>query len=118
MKSVQFGQTTSKLAPNTDVGLNAIGKRGCKTLQDRVYFMCHIILRSTSPQSLPVWSSGQSSWLQIQRSGFDSRRYQIFWEVVGMERGTPVSTTEELLERESSGFGLEGREYGSGDPSR
>jgi hypothetical protein len=23
-------------------------------------------------------SSGQSSWLQIQRSGFDSRRYQIF----------------------------------------
>jgi hypothetical protein len=27
-----------------------------------------------------------SSWLQIQRSGFDSRRYQIFWEVVGLER--------------------------------
>jgi hypothetical protein len=26
----------------------------------------------------PLWSSGQSSWLQIQRSGFDSRRYQIF----------------------------------------
>jgi hypothetical protein len=24
------------------------------------------------------WSSGQSSWLQIQRSGLDSRRYQIF----------------------------------------
>jgi hypothetical protein len=22
-----------------------------------------------------VWSSGQSSWLQIQRSGYDSRRY-------------------------------------------
>jgi hypothetical protein len=31
----------------------------------------------------PLWSSGQSSWLQIQRSRFDSRRYQIFWEVVG-----------------------------------
>jgi hypothetical protein len=44
----------------------------------------------------PLWSSGQSSWLQIQRSGFDSRRYQIFWEVVGLERGTlsHVSTTE------------------------
>jgi hypothetical protein len=27
----------------------------------------------------PLWSSGQSSWLQIQRSEFDSRRYQIFW---------------------------------------
>jgi hypothetical protein len=27
----------------------------------------------------PVWSSGQSSWLQIRRPGFDSRHYQIFW---------------------------------------
>jgi hypothetical protein len=26
----------------------------------------------------PLLSSGESSWLQIQRSGFDSRRYQIF----------------------------------------
>jgi hypothetical protein len=26
----------------------------------------------------PLWSSAQSSWLQIQKSGFDSRRYQIF----------------------------------------
>jgi hypothetical protein len=25
----------------------------------------------------PLWSSSQSSWLQIQRSGFDSRVYQI-----------------------------------------
>jgi hypothetical protein len=25
----------------------------------------------------PLWSSGQSSWLHIQRSGFDSRRYKI-----------------------------------------
>jgi hypothetical protein len=32
---------------------------------------------------------------------FDSRRYQIFWEVVGLERGplSLVSTTEELLDR-------------------
>jgi hypothetical protein len=46
----------------------------------------------------PLWSSGQSSWLQ--RSGFDSRRYQIFWEVVGLEWGplSLVSTTEELTE--------------------
>jgi hypothetical protein len=56
----------------------------------------------------------KSSWLQIQRSGFDSRRYQIFREVVGMEQGslTLVSTTEELLERKSSSFGLENRDYG------
>jgi hypothetical protein len=29
--------------------------------------------------ALQLWSSGQSSWLQIQRSGFDSRRYHISW---------------------------------------
>jgi hypothetical protein len=68
----------------------------------------------------PLWSSGQSSWQQIQSSGFDSRRYQIFWEVVGLERGplSLVYTNEELLERKSSGPGLEIREYGSRDPSR
>jgi hypothetical protein len=38
----------------------------------------------------PLWSSSQSSWLQIQTSGFDFRHYQIFWEVVGLERG-PLS---------------------------
>jgi hypothetical protein len=44
-----------------------------------------------------------------QRSGFDSRRYQIFWEVVGQERGqlSFVSTTEELLGRKNSGSGIE-----------
>jgi hypothetical protein len=47
----------------------------------------------------PLWSSGQSSWLQIRRPGFDSRHYQK--KVVGLERGplSPVSTTEELLDR-------------------
>jgi hypothetical protein len=24
----------------------------------------------------PLWSSGRSSWLQIRRTGFDSRHYQ------------------------------------------
>jgi hypothetical protein len=28
----------------------------------------------------PLWSSGQSSWLQVRRPGFDSRHYQIFWK--------------------------------------
>jgi hypothetical protein len=68
----------------------------------------------------PVWSSGQSSWLQIQRSGFDFRRYQIFWEVVGLERG-PIShetIIEELLERKSISFGLESLEYGRWDSFR
>jgi hypothetical protein len=67
-----------------------------------------------------LWSSGQSSWLQIQRSCLDSRRYQLFWEVVCLERGplSLVSTTEELLGRKSSGSGVENREYGRMDPSR
>jgi hypothetical protein len=62
----------------------------------------------------------RSSWLQIQKSGFEIRRHQIYWEVVGLERGplSLVSTTEELLGRKSSGFGLESREYGSRDQSR
>jgi hypothetical protein len=56
-----------------------------------------------------LWSSGQSFWLQFQRSGFDTRRYQIFWDVMGMERGAtqPRESIEELLERKSSGSGIE-----------
>jgi hypothetical protein len=55
---------------------------------------------------LPLWSSGQSSWLQIQRS-----------RVVGLEWGqlSLMSAIEELLGRNSSGFGLEWREYSHGD---
>jgi hypothetical protein len=65
----------------------------------------------------PLWSSGQSSWLQIQRSGFDSRGYQ--GKVVVLERDplSLASTTEELFERKSSGSGLESREYDRRDPS-
>jgi hypothetical protein len=61
----------------------------------------------------PLLSSEQASRLQIQRSGFHSRRYQILWELVGLEQGALnlVSTTEELLGKDSSVFGLENREY-------
>jgi hypothetical protein len=46
---------------------------------------------------------------------FDSRHYKK--KVVGLERGplSLVSTTEELLGRNSSGSGLESREYGRRD---
>jgi hypothetical protein len=87
------------------------------------YFPQHPVLKY--PQSMflpwpPLWFSGQTSWLQIQRSGFDSRCYQILWEVVGLEQGplSLVSTIEELLERKSSGSGLESQEYSRRDPSR
>jgi hypothetical protein len=53
--------------------------------------------------------------------GFDSWRYQIFWEVVGLER-VPLSLTnitEELLEWKNSGFGSrKSRLTGRGDPLR
>jgi hypothetical protein len=47
----------------------------------------------------PLWSSGQSSWLQIRRPGFDSPHYQK--KVVGLKWGplSHASTTEELLDR-------------------
>jgi hypothetical protein len=53
-------------------------------------------------------------------SWFDSRRYRIIWEVMGLERGplSLMSTTEEVLKGKSSGSGLEIREYGLRDPSR
>jgi hypothetical protein len=50
---------------------------------------------------------------------FRTAMYQIAW-VVGLERGplSLVSTNEELLGRNSSGSGLENREYGRRYPSR
>jgi hypothetical protein len=64
--------------------------------------------------TLYISAVGPTLWFSVQRSGFDSRRYQIFWEVVGQERGplSLVSTTEEPLGRKSSGSGLENRDYG------
>jgi hypothetical protein len=62
--------------------------------------------------------------LMVRVPGYRSRgpgsipeRYQIFGEVVGLERDplSLVSTTEELLERKSSGSGLENRVTAVGD---
>jgi hypothetical protein len=87
----------------------------CDSCEVRTEFICYV-----GESRPPLWSSGQSSWLQIQRSGFDSLRYQIFWGVVCPERDplSLVSTIEELLLRRNSGSGLENREYGHRDPSR
>jgi hypothetical protein len=100
---------------------------GCQLNRDYKSTHCNCWMRFLQTSSKfhtlqwpPLWSSGQSSWPQMQRSGFNSRRYQIFWEVVGLERGplSLVSTTEELLGRTSSGSGLENRDYGRRDPQR
>jgi hypothetical protein len=49
------------------------------------------------------------SGYRFRGPGFDSRRYQIFWEVGGLELGplSLVRTTEELPEWKSRGFSLE-----------
>jgi hypothetical protein len=64
----------------------------------------------------PLWSSvlGYRSGCP----GFDSRHYKK--KVVGLKRGplSLVSATEELLGSNSSGSGLESREYGRRDSSR
>jgi hypothetical protein len=48
--------------------------------------------------------------------GIDSRRFQIFWEAVGLELGplSLVRTTEELLGRNSSGSGQQNRDWRPG----
>jgi hypothetical protein len=47
--------------------------------------------------------------LVVRVPGIDSQRYQIFWEVVGLERGplNLVGIIEELREWKSSSSGLE-----------
>jgi hypothetical protein len=87
----------------------------CASCEVRTEFICYV--EESRPR---LWSSGQSSWLQIHRAGFNFRRYQIFWEVAGLERGSLslMSTTEELLKRKSSGSGLENRDCGCKDPPR
>jgi hypothetical protein len=87
----------------------------CVSCEVRTEFICYV--EESRP---PLCSSGQSSWLQSQRSGFDSRHYQIFWEAVGLEQGplSLVSTIEELFERKISSPGLENRAYSRRNPSR
>jgi hypothetical protein len=81
-----------------------------------VWVLIVVVLRQYRVCGLVVRVPGYTS----RGPGFDSRRYQIFWEVVGLERGplSLVSTTEELLGRNNSGSGLENREYCRGDPLR
>jgi hypothetical protein len=96
---------TSNLVSAYNVAINGFWKDKC----------CRSAMRISCPQYLlikciwlPLWSSNQSS----RGPGFDFRRYQIFWEVVGLERGPLilVRITEELLRWKSSNSGLECRD--------
>jgi hypothetical protein len=89
----------SRLLPNNENRNFACGSSEC---MDR---LCGLVIRISGYGSNPK---------------FDSRHYQIFREVVGLERSplSLVSTIEELLGRKSSGSRLENREYGRRGPSR
>jgi hypothetical protein len=67
---------------------------------------------------VPLWSSGQSSWLQIRR--IPGSITGTTKKVVGLERGplNLVSATEKLHGSNSGVSGLESREYGRRDSSR
>jgi hypothetical protein len=73
-----------------------------KAIMDR---LCGLVVR------VPGYRSGGP--------GSDSRALQEEKKIVGLELGplSLVSTTEELLERKSSGSGLESREYSRRDSS-
>jgi hypothetical protein len=68
----------------------------------------------------PLWSSGQSSWIEIQRSSFWFPAIPDFLRSSGSRTGStqPRKTIVELLGRNSSGSGLENREYCRGNPLR
>jgi hypothetical protein len=78
---------------------------------------CSDLLKKNWP---PLWPSGQSFWLQIQRSGFHSQRYQIFWVVVGLERDplSLVCIIMDLRGRKRRGSRLENRRYTLRDTPR
>jgi hypothetical protein len=76
--------------------LISLQKMSCSLLRER---HCGLVVR------VPDYRS--------RGAGFDSRRRQTFWEIVGLERCplSIVNTFQKLLERKSSGFGLQSREY-------
>jgi hypothetical protein len=89
------------------------------------FFTCRIVLHRIISEyvfsHLTINSRAHRvSGYRSRGPGLDSRRFQIFREAVGLERGplSLVSITEELLGRNSSGSGQENRKYDRGDPLR
>jgi hypothetical protein len=83
----------------TTIASNKFFKRSSALINNLAQNILEIIKFILKQKRPPLWSSGQSSWLQIRRPVFDSRHYKK--KVVGLERGplSLMSTTEELLGR-------------------
>jgi hypothetical protein len=95
LRNIQFPNTPT-WAKNVEKKTNSCSSREAgHTTWAWKHINIAVMSEATCYIPAPLWSSGQSSWLQIQRSGFHYRRYQIFWEVGGLERGSLslVSTT-------------------------
>jgi hypothetical protein len=90
-------------------GSNTIPSRitQCFTLSWAITFNETKFVKSDRLWVPPLWFSGQSSWLQIQRSRVRFPCFQIFWEVVGLEQGplSLLSISEELFDWKSNGSG-------------
>jgi hypothetical protein len=75
-----------------------------RTLCWALFFSRFVILH----KGPPLWSSGQNSWLQTDRSGFDSRRYHAFWN--GDHSNLWVQLRS-YVKAKIGGSGLENRYY-------
>jgi hypothetical protein len=65
----------------------------------RVMYLQTFFIKGFHKLYPPLWSSGRVLGYRSRGHGFDSRRYQILWEVVCLERGplSLVSTIQEQL---------------------
>jgi hypothetical protein len=86
----------------------------------RLPFQCQINTKHTSKRDRLCGLVVRVPGYRSRGFGFHSRRYQIFWEVVGLERGplSLVRIIEELFEWKSRGSGQANRINDRGDPLR
>jgi hypothetical protein len=70
-----------------DGNANFWGRTSINAIKYKTLKLCSVTDNFNNVKLLSLWSSDQSSCLQIQRSRFDSRSYHIFWEVMVQERG-------------------------------
>jgi hypothetical protein len=80
--------------------------RGSRVIEDEMVRILYCDLKCKFQGPL-LWSSVKVPGYRSKGPGFDSRRYQIFWEVVGLELGllNLVRITEELLKWKNSSSG-------------